>query len=70
MLIPEIDEHTLYVNDCSCVSMPGYGSDETDRELGMFSDIGVMGSSLTNPFLTIDENYIPLNISESVRGFV
>ena len=70
-LFPDLNENTLYVNDCGYVSIPGYGSDETDRELGRDSDIGVNGTSLTNPFLTINKNYIPLNISEPEvhRGF-
>ena len=53
------NEKTLYINAWDCWSVPGNGNagdDSLDGYIGRVSNIGVLGTSLTNPFL----NYIAL----------
>ena len=56
------ENETLLVNAWDCWSVPGNGNgadDSLDGFIGRRTNIGVVGTSLTNPYLKMDENYIP-----------
>lgn len=56
-------EETVFVNAWDCWSVPGNGNEHDnslDGFVGRNTDVGVNGTSLTNPWLCDTTNYIPL----------
>lgn len=71
-MFPKLLEHpdiknklddTLLINAWDCWSVPGNGNERDnslDGYMGRFSQIGVNGTSLTNPYLAIESNYVSI----------
>ena len=63
-LLEEIDiDNTILINAWDCWSVPGNGNNKDhslDGFMGRFSEIGFLGTSLTNPYLLERENIIGL----------
>ena len=69
-LFPTLLEHpdikhklddTLLINAWDCWSVPGNGNERDnslDGYMGRFTQIGINGTSITNKFLTLEDNYI------------
>ena len=65
LLHPKIKclHRTLFINAWDCWSIPGNGNsmdNSLDGHIGRNTQIGILGTSLTNPYLKENANYIPL----------